>query len=209
MFNWKKNRIVFGLYLILSLGAIQGVYGFSYRSSAPLQSHIPKIEFSQWESKEIESSYYEKALLNTGQLNKRIYFKGNDFVWYVMVKSLKGHHGQHKPEVCYTGNGWSVEEKEIRQIERKGKLINVTEMHLKRKGESRLVFYWYENGNLTTGNYYKRVLQHVWDDFTKTPYSSWTFNRISTPVIGNSENSRNLIQAFINKIELKKEGKMT
>lgn len=195
--------------MILSLGTLQGIYGFSYRPSAPIQAFIPNVAFDGWKSKEIESSYYEKALLNTGQLNKRIYFKGNDFVWYVLVKSLKGHHGQHQPEICYTGNGWSVEKKETQELRRKGELINVTEMTLKRREESRLVFYWYENGSITTGNYYKRVFKHVWDDLTRTPYSSWTFNRVSTPVIENAENSRNLIQSFINKIELREEGEMT
>jgi len=92
---WKKNKPLIFLYVILLLGAVHGVYGLDHRHEPALSGMYPESSFSKWHSKALENNIYENALLDTGKVHKRVYFNNNDFLWYVLVESLQGHHGQH------------------------------------------------------------------------------------------------------------------
>jgi EpsI family protein len=203
---WEKNKYRLLLYAILLFGAVNGVYGLNQGKEPGLPGIYPERSFSKWSSKTLENNIYEKALLNTGKINKRVYFNNKDFLWYVLVESLHGHHGQHQPEVCYTGNGWSVENRYEVVINRNKDPIMATKMIIRRKNEQRLVVYWYTNGNMTTGNFYQRVFQHVWDDWAGKPYSAWTFHRISIPIVESLEQSTEIINSFIGKIKFNPTG---
>ncbi len=203
---WQKVRNPILLYAILLFGVVHGIYWLGNRHEPALPGIYPDKAFSKWYSKPLKNNYYEEALLNTGKVHKRVYFNNNDFLWYVLVESLHGHHGQHQPEVCYTGNGWSVEKRYDVVIHRANEPIKATKMLLRRKNEHRLVVYWYSNGNMTTGNFYGRVFQHVWDDWVEKPYSAWTFHRISMPVVESLDQSTEIINSFIGKIKFNPRG---
>lgn len=203
---WKKNKTRVFLCAILFFGAVYGEYRLDHRQGSAIPGIYPEKSFSKWHSKPLKNSTYEEALLNTGEIHKRVYFNNKDFLWYVLIESLHGHHGQHQPEVCYTGNGWYVEKRYDVVIHRNNDPIKATKILLRRKSEQRLVVYWYSNGNMTTGNFYERVLQHVWDDWAEKPYSAWTFHRISMPVVEGLDQSTEIINSFIGKIKFNPRG---
>lgn len=203
---WKKYKTRVLLYAILFFGAVLGVYGLDPRHGPAKPGIYPEKSFSKWYSKPLKNGFYEEALLNTGKIHKRVYFNNKDFLWYVLIESIHGHHGQHQPEVCYTGNGWSIEKRDDVVFHRKNDTIKATKILLGRKNEQRLVVYWYSNGNMTTGNFYERVFQHVWDDWTEKSYSAWTFHRISMQVMGSLDQNTEIINTFIRKIKFNPRG---
>jgi EpsI family protein len=206
MSYWKRNKNPALLCLILLLGAAHNLYGLENRQKAPMKGLFPTNSFSQWSSKPLETSIYEKDLLSSGKIDKRVYFSNKDFIWYVLIESLKGHHGQHQPEVCYTGNGWAIEKRDSTIIQGNYGPIKATKILLHRGEEYRWAVYWYSNGNMTTGNFYERVFQHVRDDWSNKSYSAWTFHRVSTPVMEDVNQSLQTIKTFIQEIKFSQKG---
>ncbi len=203
MESWKKNKWAILIYLILGLAGFKSITGWGMRPEAPLDPAPLQVAFGQWKSKKIPISYYEKEMYGVGSLSKKMYYHGSDFIWHLNLESIRGHHTQHQPEICYTGAGWSIIKKWPAVYNNRGKKVDARVMIIKKKDEKRLVAYWFANGKLTTGNYYQRVFQHIWDDFMDNPYATWTFQRVSLPIFTDLGSAEKVIESFITEMEFK------
>lgn len=66
--------------------------------------------------------------------------------------SQKHNGGMHSPKVCLPGGGWDITQFETKVLQVQGRPIRTNRATLQRGLESRLVYYWFEQGDRSIAN---------------------------------------------------------
>mgnify|MGYP001558733083 FL=1 len=197
----NKNFIIV-LIILIAVGAVS----FSFYTPTAKEekneaqmSAFP-ITIGDWSGEDIKLGERDYEILETRNLIMRQYKNSTgNMVYLYIVYSAGNRKVAHPPEICYTGGGASIIEKNIVPITPD---INADRFIIENNGESgQMVAYWFKSGNLNTPNYFKQQIKIVFDRLFRRP-TSGALIRISTDVKENKkEPAFNLLQKFAAEIE--------
>ena len=118
-----------------------------------------------------------------GRIAQRGYGQGDTTVWLAAVQSRDDWRVQHPPQVCYTAQGWHIEEQAPRTLrDTKRRAYAVQRMLVSKEGEHRVVYYFYTDGRHWTASYFSRVMYAFLDRAVFSQSSTWVLIQISTPL---------------------------
>lgn len=196
-----NNRNFIITILILAATVIIGFISY-FPSRFENQSKIMMSDFPKnigdWISKDIPISERDYEILETRNLIMREYTnpKGETITLYI-IYSENNRKVVHPPELCLTGGGQSIEDRNSVQIGN----IRAVKLSMEKGDFSQMVLYWFKAGNLNTDHYVKQQLKVVFDLLRGRKTSS-ALIRITTEIKnGNTQASLNLLKQFILKIE--------
>ena len=118
-----------------------------------------------------------------GQIIQRCYGQGDTILWLAAVQSRSDWRVQHPPQICYTAQGWHIEEQSVRQLrDQHARTRAVQRMVVSKDSERRVVYYFYTDGSHWTASYFRRVLQAFLDRAIYARASTWMLIQLSTPL---------------------------
>ncbi len=128
-----------------------------------LGARVP-MSIGDWEGETKPLSERVYQLLETRDVVFRRYSRGKGFVWLCLVQSQDNRRGSHPPEICYQGQGYEVDRKQVGVL--KAGTAGAEEVEVNRleiqKGQSRwAVLYWYQVGDWQTSSYALQQLRLV------------------------------------------------
>jgi EpsI family protein len=101
----------------------------------------------------------------------------------------------HPPEVCYRGQGWSIEQMETCRRTLAGRGQSVQRLHIAQHGEERLVYSWYRVGPRQSPSYLRQQIWGVWSRFQgKNELSALV--RFSTAAAGDPARAEAVLERF-------------
>jgi len=119
-----------------------------------------------------------------GQITQRRYgLVGDTVLWLAAVQSRSDWRVQHPPQICYTAQGWRIEDQAPRTLrDRYNRVHDIQRMIVSKNGERRVVFYFYTDGRHWTASYFNRVMHSFLDRAIHAQISTWALIQISTPL---------------------------
>lgn len=112
-----------------------------------------------------------------------------------------GGRPQHVPRGCYTGAGWSIQDRRVLEVD-PGSQLRVNEFLVQREGERRLVHFWYRSHRRTgmVGGFDQNVDRIV--GRLGHGRADGALVRISTPVFAQDEvQARGRLMAFASELD--------
>ena len=90
----------------------------------------------------------------------------------------------HRPQVCLTGQGWTILQEEPIQVQVAGKgtqRVRVLTLLRREQGRTTTGFfiYWFVGRNRTTDDHLERILYSSWDRFTQGVNHRWAYVIVS------------------------------
>jgi EpsI family protein len=151
-----------------------------------------------WKSSDLPISERDYQILETRNLIMREYTNSKgDAVTLYIIYSENNRKVVHPPELCLTGGGQSIEDKNSVQIGN----IRAVKL-LMQQGDSRqLVLYWFKAGNLNTDRYVKQQLKVVFDLLRGKKTSSALIRITTTVKDGDNQAALALLKGFVLEIE--------
>lgn len=133
---------------------------------------------------------FEVALLapGGGQILQRRYTLGSNHVWLAAVQSQSDWRVQHPPQICYTAQGWRIEEQGRHTLADSG--VVVQRMLVETDTARRLVYYLYTDGRHWTSSYFWRIFHALSDRAVRAEASTWVLLQLSTPYKSAADESR-------------------
>lgn len=185
-----KNTFIY--IFIVSLLVVTGysawqVYFRTYIQNDTVNIHkLPRI-IGDWESRELIITEEEYALLETRNAFVREYThaKSGNKVYLFIVYSENNRKVSHPPEICYTGNGYSVvssglkEMPDIKTLNQQ--VLRVNKLLLEKGHFEQIAYYWFKVADQFTSNYWKQQMLIALKSFLRKPASS-ALIRISSDV---------------------------
>ncbi len=150
------------------------------------------------------------AVLDSLQANITIfadyYKKKNDarvnlYIGY--YDSLEQSKLSHAPQVCFTAQGWILQEDNKVMLEVDDKKREVNRLLLEKEKEQLLVYYWYQTKNDVFTDLYKMKLRLLYRKLTKGRAAEVdnAFIRVSTPVLSDLQHDKLRLEEFVNSSE--------
>lgn len=195
----NRNFIIIVLILI-----IVGIIGFASYFPSRLEN-TSKIMMSAfpdtiggWRSKDIPISENDYKILETRNLIMREYTNPRgEVIALFIIYSENNRKVVHPPELCLTGGGQSIEDRDSARI---GK-IRAVKLLMERGGFRQMVLYWFKAGSLNTDRYVKQQLKVVFD-LLRGEKTSSALIRITTEVKNNDNKAAlDLLKQFVLKVE--------
>ncbi len=166
MHNTNRHFIIMGM--LLALAALASLYfPLTDRQQSTLVSiqHFPRT-IGQWVSQDLPISAQDLVILKTDNVFLRRYQnpRGQKVYLYI-VYSQTSRSAAHPPEICYTGDGVSILEKDHDAIAVHDPhlTINAARLLLKANHMYQVSYYWFKVGNKFTSNYLKEQLLVAYD----------------------------------------------
>ncbi|MFH1282149.1 MAG: exosortase C-terminal domain/associated protein EpsI [bacterium] len=198
----KLDKNFLGIVVVLiAAGAVSMMLYFRQLSDSDSAkvSTLP-MEIADWKGKDIPLDERTYRILETKNLLMREYKSPeNQSVYLYMVVSEVNRRVVHPPEVCYTGDGNEISEKEQVEINIPGfgkpfALNSFVSM----KGSMResLVYYCYKSGDKFTTDYITQQANMVLSN-VMGKYAPGALVRISTSIVNNDkEKAAQILQEF-------------
>jgi len=160
------------------------------------------MQIGAWKGEDIPLDDRTYRILETRNLVMRRYVNAeNDEVYLYIVASEKNRKVAHPPEICYTGSGSKITEKNLIKFNAPGmdKTLEVNSFVSIDKGES-LVYYWYKAGDTFTADYVSQQVKSAMKQ-VMGKMSSVAMIRVSTMIVnGNKEKAGRTLQEFSKEI---------
>ena len=133
---------------------------------------------------------FEVALLapDGGKLLQRRFVLGGQPVWVAAVQSRADWRVQHQPQICYTAQGWRIEEQGGHLLPERN--LRVQRMLVEKDSARRLVYYLYTDGKHWTSSYFWRIFHALSDRAVRAEVSTWVMLQISTPFTSAADEAR-------------------
>ncbi len=171
----KKNAVYI---LVLALS----VYGFSHSLKRALYSEcacpyvVPDM-IGQWIGSDIDTDIEGlKEAIGAQGIVFRTYRSGNDEVslYLAYYQDVNSANMVHAPEVCYTGQGWTVKENDIVSRKLGSRHAMVNRMVIEKLERQELVYAWWQTGDKTIPyNSVNRLYQVMRSITGKHPSTVW------------------------------------
>jgi len=185
------------LYLILLLaGALALRVAITQRSVCLVSGYTVENLPAQLASQSgvnLPLSPFEVALLSPdgGRIIQRRYGHGDTILWLAAVQSRSDWRVQHPPQICYTAQGWRIEEQASRTLhDKNARAYGVQRMIASKDGERRVVYYFYTDGRHWTASYFSRVLHSFLDRAVYASANTWVLIQVSTPLSSGDADAR-------------------
>ena len=114
-----------------------------------------------------------------GRLLQRRYGEGSNVVWLAAVQSQHDWRVQHPPQICYTAQGWHIEEDGPHTLPA-GECVR--RMVVQKGPARRVVYYLYTDGRYWTASYFWRIFHALTDRAIHARGSTWAMIQLSTPI---------------------------
>jgi len=157
MSSLDRRLIILAVFLFLT---VLGVWKLNPPSGVfeerSVLDQIP-IEIGDWVGDDLEISQREIEILGTNAILSRRYKKpGIEPVFLSIVYSEKRRGSSHPPDVCYTGDGWSIVSKntKIMTLDDGGNFAVNSRLLSKNDLYFENMVFWYQTGNTITTNFY-------------------------------------------------------
>ena len=137
--------------LLLSIGALgwwlqfQPALQIDARALATLPTQV-----DLYRSHDVPLESTVESVLRADFNLQRSYLRDDLVVWLYIgyYGTARGGRPEHTPRGCYTGAGWGIESARTLQVTPQGEL-RVNEYLVERRGERRLVHFWYRSNRRT------------------------------------------------------------
>jgi EpsI family protein len=109
------------------------------------------LEIAGWESRDVPVGSTVESVLNADANVQRLFrHPSGHIVWtYVgYYGTQRGGRPEHTPRGCYTGAGWGIDSSRVLSVTPDSSL-EVNEYQVSRRGERRLVHFWYRSHRAT------------------------------------------------------------
>lgn len=161
---------------------------------------LPTI-INDWYGKDIQVDGRTLEILETNDVLMRHYQKVKSLpVELGIVYAVNNRKVAHPPEVCFQGDGWSLEEKSPVLLSIKSDdypRFRVIKLVMEKGNKKLLVLYWYKCNREYTSNYYRQQINIVMSEM-KSGKSTSGLIRLSTMIINKDENGAMMrIEEFI------------
>jgi len=168
-------------------------------------ARFPK-EIGDWKAKDIPLDERTYTVLETKNVVMREYRNPRgEKVYLYIVYSDVNRRVSHPPEVCYTGGGIDISEKEHARfsVPGFGKELRVNSFVSGKDGQKSLVYYWYKAGDKFTTHYLTQQIKAGLNQLMGKK-SSTALIRISTEISTkidnqNKEKAAQILQGFSRK----------
>ncbi|MDR4503164.1 MAG: EpsI family protein [Candidatus Scalindua sp.] len=196
----KRYMIIVGLLFMTA------ILTFLLSVNEPSQQNIiyakqlPTI-INDWYGKDIQVDGRTLEILETNDVLMRHYQKVKSLpVELGIVYAVNNRKVAHPPEVCFQGDGWSLEEKSPVLLSIKSDdypRFRVIKLVMEKGNKKLLVLYWYKCNREYTSNYYRQQINIVMSEM-KSGKSTSGLIRLSTMIINKDENGAMMrIEEFI------------
>jgi EpsI family protein len=98
---------------------------------------------------------------------------------------------QHPPQICYTAQGWRIEEQSPCTLrDKQSQAHDIQRMIVSKEGERRVVYYFYTDGRHWTASYFSRVLHAFLNRAVHAEANTWVLIQLSTPLSAAADEKR-------------------
>jgi hypothetical protein len=134
-----------------------------------------------------------KNLPTDTQFAKRTYYTANatheerDIAHVSIVLAGSERRSIHRPEVCLTGQGWTIVDQRTRPIPIGQKTLHVRDLSIERQnrkpdGQTQRIrahyVYWFVGTDITTPSHYTRIWLSTWDSVFRSVNHRWAYPSI-------------------------------
>lgn len=165
--------VAFALRLALTAREVRVAAGYTL-------DHLP-AQLGAQAAVDLPLTPFEVELLapEGGKILQRRYGQGSNVVWLAAVQSRHDWRVQHPPQICYTAQGWRIEEEGARSLPTGDR---VQRMVVQKGSIRRVVYYLYTDGQHWTSSYFWRIFHALTDRAVRARVSIWAMIQLSTPL---------------------------
>lgn len=159
----KNKNFIIVTVILIAAAIISGIAYRPPRQDIALKTKVANfpMQIGEWAGKDIPLSENDYRILETRNLILREYKgKKGESVYLYIIYSEDNRKVSHPPEVCFTGSGATIVNKEQILLTDK---INATKLIIEKGNERQAVVYWYKAGSLNTDNYLQQQFRVVMD----------------------------------------------
>lgn len=193
MIREEKSFIGVAIFLAV-VGIISiGLYFRQLKESGSVKASNIPIEIGKWKGEDVPLEEKVYAILETKNVIVRKYTEpdGTQVVLYIACSDIN-RRVSHPPEVCYTGGGDMILDKEIVDMAD----FKVNSFVSSKDNIKSLVYYWYKAGDRFTTNYVSQQVNAVLNQL-KGNKSTIALVRVSTQMMNyDKEKAGRVLQEF-------------
>ncbi|MCD4781940.1 MAG: EpsI family protein [Candidatus Omnitrophica bacterium] len=200
-----KKKFSLSYIILLSLFVVAGVmswrlYFKEYRQADTADISSFPMQIGKWTAEDIPLTEREYDILETRNVFIRRYTHGQttESITLFIVYSQSNRKVSHPPEICYTGAGNILIEKDLDLIQysNQDKPLQVYRVVSENGPRQEIFYYWFKVGDTFTPSYWKQQVLIAWKSFVGEVASS-ALIRISTGVNNNDHKAADqLIKEF-------------
>lgn len=159
-------------------------------------------QIGEWRGVDIKVDRRTYEILNPdGLLFKEYTNKKGEKVALVIVLGLNKRESFHPPEVCYSGDGGTVDSKTMEKIKLSdNQVLEVNKLVVENtlNKSQQAAMFWFTAGNQHFANYYRQQIAIVWNEFkTRNSWGSLIRVSVAESRSGNQAKSINSMESFI------------
>jgi len=190
--------------LLVVVGALSSILFFRQvgDSDEIKVSGLP-VQISEWNGKDLAVDERTYKILETRNVLTRKYTNpGNEDVYLYIVVSEINRKVAHPPEVCYTGDGIEILEKNQLQFYVPGleDSLSVNSFVSRKDGMESLVFYWFKAGDRFTTHYIAQQAKVIWNQIMGKNSTAALIRLTTSMDDGNREKATKTLQEFSKKV---------
>ena len=195
MSNSVKRYLITVILLLLTAVLTFRAYSLKNYSGELYTSNIPII-VSDWYGKDLPIDKRTYEILETDDVMMRKYVNSDEeTISLAVVFSQNNRKISHPPEVCFSGGGWSITNRDIQFVTINGKEIKTNRLILEKGSEKLVVLYLYKAGDIFTSNYYIQQFDIILNSLLHRNTSS-ALIRISTGILTDIDKTTILLKQF-------------
>lgn len=201
--NMKLDKNFLAIITLLAItGVVSGILFFRQMNEGVgmIKTDIP-LNIGEWKGKDIELDEKTYKILETKNLAMREYANPSaETVYFYIVASDINRKVVHPPEICYTGGGNEISEKEHVEFKTAGleKPVSMNSFVSMKDGRREsLVYYCYKLGNTLTTDYLRQQARTVLNNMMGKQVPA-ALVRVSTPIVNDDkQKASQVLQKFL------------
>lgn len=196
-----KKIIILAVFFISTACVVVFTFSSDHGGEGEVSYKVEKLTITGWQEKSVVTS---RAVLDTLQATRTIFSdysqngssSVNLYIGY--YDSLEKSKMSHAPQVCFTAQGWIMEENNKINIILNGVSRKINRLLLEKENEKLLVYYWYKAGSDIYADLFRMKLALLGKKLKqgKSADEGNAFIRISTSVSQVPESAPVVLQRF-------------
>lgn len=190
-FKVRRNSFCFTIVaLALILFSVQQLNTLQYHG-APFLPEFSSLGFGDYLGRAQPITDDDQRFFGNSKLEKYQFASDTVAIGVLAVHCGKDVHKIHPASHCLTASGWKVDEEYLLEVNLSGGPFQVNEIMAHNQDYPVLIWCWYSNRGFSTGSFIG--FRRHWSKNTE-----WFTWQISTPIVKSEEESRQVLQSFLN-----------
>jgi len=193
-----KSFLIITALLVVAAGGSAAMY-FRQMNDAKeeVKASSLAMEIGEWKGEDIELTERTYQVLETKNVVMRKYKnQRNEPVYLYIVVSEMNRKVAHPPEICYTGSGADIIERNEADFDLGTGKLRVNRFVSRQDGRESLVCYWFKADDKYTASYVGQQAKAMFNQLSGKK-ANIAMIRVSTDIInGNKEKANQLLQEF-------------